>query len=132
MRGMSSPADADCRYLEPLFGLGPPVVCRNRLANRVPLQQLQLFAVAWFSHALAREGLVAYLEASGPMCLEELRRGLILLGDHDAAELVVRLRAQLVWDADALAELERRFPIDLHERAVDYARRHAAELTPLE
>lgn len=128
---ITNPA-VDRRYLEPMFGLGPPATCRARLAPVVPARQLALFAVAWFAHAVHRDGLAAYLAESTSACLAELRRGLRLLGERDVADAVA-IVAALPWPAPRLlAAIERRVPADLYDRVVDHARAHASELVALD
>lgn len=121
----------DRNYIEPLFGIGPPARCRERLASAVPSHQLDLFAVAWFAHAIAREGLADYLAACEEPCLVALRRGLTLLGRADDADVVDEVHALADPDPVAFAAAERRIEPDLYDLVIEYARAHVAELVPL-
>jgi hypothetical protein len=127
---MPSRSVTDRRYIEPMFGLGPPAACRERLARMVPARQLDLFAVAWFAHAIAREGLAAYLLAHP--CLGDVRRGLERLGERDAAAAVAALDAAILVDEALLDATERRVPADLYDIVLDHARAHHGELVRLD
>jgi hypothetical protein len=128
----ASDSSVDRRYIEPLFGFGAPAASREWLAPMVPGRQLALFAVAWFAHAVAREGLAAYLEASTGSCLAELGDGLRLIDEPDLADAIDML-AEVAWPPPGVVDaVERRVPPDLYDRVLAHARRHALELVPLD
>jgi hypothetical protein len=132
MDPMLPSTEIDHRYIEPLFGMGPPAACREQLGRVVPEKQLALYAVAWFAHAIAREGLAAYLQTSSARCVAELGHGLRLLGEPDVADAIALLAEQPRPRPRLLAAVERRVPDDLYDLVVDHARAHAVELVPLD
>jgi hypothetical protein len=128
----ASDSSVDLRYIEPLFGFGAPAAAREWLAPVVPGRQLALFAVAWFAHAVAREGLAAYLEASTESCLDELGDGLRLIDEPELADAIDMLAGFAWLPTGVLDAVDRQVPPDLYERVLAHARRHACELVPLD